>query len=500
MQEVLDQLQQSTTQQLPNLLAALAILVFGWIAAALLSSGVRYVLHRTTLDNRLAAWLSRGGGDRPIPVETWTSRGVFYLVMLFVLVAFFQQLGLTLMVQPVNQLLTQVFDFAPRLAGAGLLMLLAWILAKLAHMTVDSLGKRARLDERLGGQVSEEEGKSVPLSTTLAEVVYWLILLLFLPAVLEALALEELLQPVQAMLNKVLSYLPNIFTAGLILAVGWFMARIIQRIVANLSAAVGADQLSERAGLQSALGSKKLSGLLGLVVYILVLVPTVIAAMDALALEAITAPASNMLDRFLSAIPSIFAAVLIVGIAWVVAKMISGLASSLLAAAGFDRLPVHLGLTQAVQEGKPRMSQIAGTLVMVGLVFFAGIEAFRQLGFEALAELMVKFAEFAGHGLLGVAIFGLGLYLANLAARSIEASQAGQSRLLAMAARTAILALAAAMALGEIGVAERIISLTFGIILGALALALAIALGLGGRELAGSQLERWFGSMKSDRS
>lgn len=499
MQDVLDQLQQSTTQQLPTLLAALAILVFGWIAAALLSSGVRFVLHRTTLDNKLAAWLSRGEGEKPIPVEDWSARGIFYLVMLFVLVAFFQQLGLTLMVQPVNQLLTQIFDFAPRLVGAGLLMLLAWILAKLAYMAVGSLGKRARIDERLGGQVSEEDGRSVPFSATLAEVVYWLILLLFLPAVLEALALEELLRPVQGMLSKVLAYLPNIFTAGLILAVGWFMARIIQRVVANLAAAVGADRLSEKAGLEVALGSRRLSGLLGLLVYVLVLVPTVIAAMDALALEAITAPASNMLDRFLAAIPSIFAAVLIVGIAWVVARMISGLVSSLLAAAGFDRLPVHLGLAKAVEEGRPRMSQIAGTLVMVGLVFFAGIEAFRLLGFAALADLMVKFAEFAGHGLLGVAIFGLGLYLANLAARSIEASQAGQSRLLAMAARTAILALAAAMALGEIGVAEQIISLTFGIILGALALAMAIALGLGGRDLAGSQLESWFRSIKSDK-
>ena len=41
---------------------------------------------------------------------------------------------------------------------------------------------------------------------------------------------------------KALGFLPNLFAAGLILVIGWFVARIVQRIVSNLLAAVGVDR------------------------------------------------------------------------------------------------------------------------------------------------------------------------------------------------------------------------------------------------------------------
>jgi len=77
---------------------------------------------------------------------------------------------------------------------------------------------------------------------------------------------------------------------------GWFVARIVQRVVTNLLAAVGTDALSEKAGLAKALGETKLSQALGLIVQILILVPVIIAALNALQLEAVTRPTSNMLD------------------------------------------------------------------------------------------------------------------------------------------------------------------------------------------------------------
>ena len=109
------------------------------------------------------------------------------------------------------------------------------------------------------------------------------VFLLFLPAVLGALELQGLLEPVQGMINQILGFLPNIFAAGLILAVGWFVARIVQQIVTNLLAAIGADQLSKRVGLAPVLGKQQLSGLLGLVVYVLILIPVLIAAISRIA-------------------------------------------------------------------------------------------------------------------------------------------------------------------------------------------------------------------------
>ncbi len=58
-------------------------------------------------------------------------------------------------------------------------------------------------------------------------------------------------------------------------------------------------------------------------------------------------------------------------------------------------------------------------------------------------------------------------------------------------ARISILVLAGAIGLSQMGLAERIISLAFGIVLGAAAVAFALAFGLGGRDLAAKKLHEW---------
>ena len=93
------------------------------------AAAVKAALHRTTLDNRLATWVA--GDDRAgkIDIESWVSRGVYYLLMLFVLVAVFQTLGLTMLTEPLRELLAQLFAYAPRLLGASALLLVAWLVA-----------------------------------------------------------------------------------------------------------------------------------------------------------------------------------------------------------------------------------------------------------------------------------------------------------------------------------------------------------------------------------
>jgi hypothetical protein len=498
MQVILDQITRLVGAYIPNLVAALAILIVGWLVALIVSAIVRGVLRRTSLDNRLARWIMGEKAAEGVEMERQIARGVYYLIMIFVLIAFFQALGLTLITEPLNQLLIQVFQYAPRLLGAGLLLLVAWIVASVLKFALSRVLTAAKIDERLGSEAGLEEEERVPLAQTLGNAVYWLVFLLFLPAVLSALELEGLLQPVQGMINQILGFLPNIFAAGLILAVGWFVARIVQQIVTNLLAAIGADRLSERVGLAPVLGERRLSGLLGLVVYILILIPVLIAALNALALEAITQPASNMLNAILEAIPAIFAAILVVVIAYVVGRVVAGLIANLLAGVGFNAILARLGLGKEPAEGERTPSEIVGYLVLVAIMLFAAIEASRLLGFVLLADLVTEFTAFAGQVVLGLIIFTIGLYLANLAANTVQASGAAQAGWLAMTARVSILVLAGAMALRQMGLANEIINLAFGLLLGAIAVAVALAFGLGGREIAAREVEGWLQSLKSE--
>ena len=498
MEEELQAVLETVWAYLPNLIAAVLILVAGWIFALAIGAAVRTFLRKTRLDSRIADWLQTGAEGESVRVDEAGGKLVYYLVLILVLVAFFQALGLTLATEPLNELLNQIFEFLPRLLGAGILLAVAWVLAASLRFLTKRAVSATRLEERLRDKEAEPQEGGVPVAKSLGDIVYWLIFLLFLPAVLGALALEGLLDPVRSMLDRVLTFLPNLFAAAVILLLWWFAARVLQRLVTNLLAAVGVDRLSERAGLSRMTGSRPLSDILGLIVYVLVLIPVLIGALNALQLQAITQPASNMLNLILEAVPLIFAAALVLIVAYAVGKVLAGAVASVGESIGVDRLPVKLGLTRQVPEGKHSPSQIAATVVLVLVMLFAFIEAAELLGFDEVAGLAAQFTLFAGHVALGLVIFGAGLYLANWAAEAVLTLDKPHSGLLAWITKVAILLLAGAMALQEIGLAEQIISLAFGLLLGALAVAAAIAFGIGGRDVAARRLKEWEQSWQAD--
>ncbi len=479
----------------PNLVGAFIILIVGWLVALIVSSLIGKALHRTGLDEKIAGKVMGERKGQDMQSHRWISKIIYYLLMFFVLVAFFQTLGLTLVAQPLNELLSIVFSYLPKLFAALVLALVAWIVATVLKKVILRVLQAAKVDESLGSKAGIDKAE-MPLSQTIADIVFFLVLLLFLPMILNALALGGLLEPLQLMIGKILEFLPNLFAAAIILIIGWFLAKILQKIVINLLVAVGTERLSEKAGLAKVLGKQGLSGLIGLVVYILILIPVLIAALQALAIEAVTRPISNMLDRILSILPALFGAALILAVAYVLGKIIADLAVKLLAGMGFDSLPARLGLAGEPAKGAKSPSQMAGYIVLAAIMLFAFIEAARILKFALLADIIFEFTVFAGHVLMGLIIFAIGVYLANLAFNAVMSSGMSPGKLVAHAARISILVFAGAMALRQMGLANEIINLAFGLLLGAIAVAVALAFGLGGREIAAEEIKKWLESMK----
>ena len=236
-----------------------------------------------------------------------------------------------------------------------------------------------------------------PVSLQAGNVVFWLVLLMFLPSVLGAFRLTGTLGPVQDMLGQGLALLPNIFAAAVIGFVGWIVARVLRGLVTNLLAAAGTDRMSERVGLDP---SVKLSRLAGTLVFLLVLVPSLIAALDALKIEAVSGPATMMLGKLLDAVPHILAAAIILVLTWYVARFAAALLSKLLDNAGVDGLPERVGLTH-VFSGTTRPSALAHWAVMFFAMLFAVVEASDQLGFSQVRDVVTTFIGFAGEIVLG---------------------------------------------------------------------------------------------------
>jgi hypothetical protein len=485
MQDLLAQLTEQVRQYVPNLLAAIAILVLGWFAALVIGAMVRGAINRLTRGKKLP---ETAEGARPLPVGAWTGRVVFWILMIFVLAAAFQALQLPALVGPLDSMLQQVTQFLPQLAGAAILLAIAWAIGAALRFVVVKALERTGVERR----VEESTGLKTerPLSQTLGEVVFWLPMLLFVPAVLGVLELQGLLTPLQGMFDDLLGVLPNLLGAALIMLIGWFMAKILRQIVTALLSAAGADRVGERIGMGPEAGNRRLSAVVGLVVYALILIPAAIAALDALQIDAVSQPATLMLNQVLSAVPMLFGAAIVLGVAYLVGRLLSSLVANVLEGVGFDTLFEKLGL-KTVPEERATPSEIAGYLVLVAILLLAAIEATNLLGFVALSELVTEFFAFGARLLLGLVIFGVGLYLGNLAYRVIPRGAGRWGDLYAWAARIAIIVLAAAMALQHVGVAEDIVTLAFGLVLGAIAVAAAIAFGLGGKDAASETVTQW---------
>ncbi len=479
----MESLQTTLGAELPSIIGAIALLIVGWFLAVVVRAGVRRLLSALRVNERIGETT-----DEKMDVEKGVAVGAFWLIILITLVGVFNTLSLELVSDPFNQLLSQVIGYLPRLLAGALLLILAWLLATLLRALSAKALAATKWDEKLA-----EEAGTKPMSKSVGNVLFWLTFLLFVPAILGAFDLQGLLEPVQGMIDEALAMIPNIVAAVAIGFVGWLVAKVLRGLVSNLLAAVGVDKLGADVGLSNQV---QISRLVGMIVFIFVFIPALIAALDALQIESISAPATEMLSMILEAIPNLLAAAVILVITWYVAKFAADIVSRLLSGLGFDTVPKRLGFSYAF-KAPITPSGIIGGLIIFFAMLFATVEAANRLGFSQVRDLVSTFIEFGGDILLGGVIFIVGYWLANLAFKAIARASGKDSSGLGQVARLAILGLVIAMGLRAMGIADDIVNLAFGLTLGAVAIAFALSFGLGGREAAGRQMEYWLSRMRN---
>ncbi|HEY4582435.1 MAG TPA: mechanosensitive ion channel [Lysobacter sp.] len=523
-------LQNSLGVYLPSILGGIAILLVGWIIALVAAAATRRGLSAVGTNQRLASHTQTS-----VDFERIGGRVVFWAIMLLAMIGMLSVLQVQGVSGPLSTLATTVMLYLPRLLLAIALAVVAWLVATVVRTIVNRALSKTRVDERLA---SDAEMK--PLSQSMGNVAYWLVLLLFLPAIVGALQIEGLMTPLTGMTSSLLGMLPNIFAAVIIAGVGWLVAKAVRGLVSNLLATTGIDRWSEQHPDTRGL---RLSDLGGTLAFVMVIIPALIAALDALKITAISAPLTGMLSIFFDAIPNLLAAAAILILAWFIGRFVASLVERLLSDLGFDRLPARLGLGHAFRDPQATatpdtgsdvlmatatversadpslatptdamartpaatptssaaaeaagsggtLSSFAGKLALFFIMLFATVEAASMLGFGGINALLQQFIDFGADVLLGLVILGVGWWLADVAGRAIERANP-DGRSLARIVRFAIIGLVTAMGLRAMGVADDIVNLAFGLVLGAIAVAAALAFGLGGRDAAGRIAQRW---------
>lgn len=199
---------------------------------------------------------------------------------------------------------------------------------------------------------------------------------------------DWLIAPLQNAFTVFWQFAPSIVSAVIILAIGVAVSKVIETIIVRVLKVITLDKIADQVQLSNVLAKggirRKLSELIGAIVYWIIMLTFTMAALDALHLTV----AAELLQSVVGFLPRVVAAVFILIIGIFAAAF---LAATVRTAAG------NAGVLQA---------HLLGQLVQITVVIFAAVAALQQLNIEFVGEVFLIILS----GLsLGAAIaFGLG--------------------------------------------------------------------------------------------
>ena len=232
-------------ENVPKIIGAVMLLVLGYIFAKIIKWIVTAVVKKTGAGKKMAPYLGgsvgKKGGDG---LATGLGTGAFWITMMFVAIACLNALNLDSVSEPLTGVFNKCFAFIPNIVGAGIMLAVACLIATIAKVGSMSALEAGDVDNRLKLQPGT-------LTNTLPMAAFSFILLFFLPGVLETLGIDSLTTPVKALVGQIMSFLPNLIAAGLIMAVFFFVAKLAGTLVTNLLTPTGFNEMPQKMGLVS---------------------------------------------------------------------------------------------------------------------------------------------------------------------------------------------------------------------------------------------------------
>lgn len=467
-----------------SIIGAILIFVIGWLVALGIAALVKNVLAKIQLNERM-----NSSTGKAYDLEGIISKVIFWFIFIIAISGALNQLNLNAISTPFANMINQVLAFIPNLIGAIAVGIVGWVVATAVRTGINAALSKTSMDERL----SEKAGVK-PMSSTIADMVYWFILLVVLTMVLGQLQLDGLFAPLTNMVDKIFSFIPNILIAGVVFVVGYIIAKVVRGIVTNLVSTFDLQALTTKAGLSD---QNNLPNIAGSLAFLVVIIPTIIAALNALKIDVIARPATNMLNKIMEALPNILMAIAILVVTFYVVRMVADIIKGLINNTQLNQLPAKVGLQEMM--GTQTIADLVGHAIMFFAMLFAAIAAADLLGFEPISDLITMFIAFGANIILGAIILFIGFWLANVIAGVVERSEKG-SQFLANIVRVLIMGLVLAMGLRAMGIADSIVNLAFGLTLGAVAVAFALSFGLGGQEAAARFLRKMQDKVDEERT
>jgi small-conductance mechanosensitive channel len=196
----------------------------------------------------------------------------------------------------------------------------------------------------------------------------------------------------------------------------------------------------------------------------------------------------NAFTTFLSYVPNVIGALLVLLIGYIIARLLRAGISRLLRRAHVDDKLTHGRGGEYVSRFSPKgqPSQLVGLVVEYVLLVFVIVSAVGTLNIPAVTGFVNLVLAYLPNVIAALLIFLVAAAVAaavgGLVHRTMGDTPTG--RVVRSAAPTLVMAIAVFMILNQLGIAETIVNATYIALIGAVALGSALAFGLGGRDAA----------------
>lgn len=219
--------------------------------------------------------------------------------------------------------------------------------------------------------------------------------------------------------------------------------------------------------------------------------------------EAIYYSLTGALMHFISFLPALIGAAIVLIIGWFISGLLARLIERALKAVGLESAVERAGIGNFIRRSGTKMttSGVIAALVKYFIFLIFVQAAANVLGIPQLTEIINRIILFIPNVIVAMAIIVIGSlvarFLSGLVRSSVSELGVGSPNLLATLTQYIVIGFAVIAAIDQLGIAPTLINTLLIGLVGSAALAVGLAFGLGGREVAAQITQKWYDSSQS---
>jgi len=234
---------------LPGLLGAALLLVIALLMAFLAKKLTTKGLDKVEFDSKLQKWgMAKNDEESSIFIETIGSLVYFVTILLFT-PFIFTGLNLSGVADPVIIMLNKFWDFIPNLLVSVMIIIIGSYLCKFIKKLSRNLFEGIDVDrwyrKLIGQQETAEFVTETRLADVLSSIIYVLIYIPIITVALQILGVSTISDPIVSVLNQIVSVIPNVLAAVVLVIIGNFIAKLVADLIESMLKTSGIDKYSQ---------------------------------------------------------------------------------------------------------------------------------------------------------------------------------------------------------------------------------------------------------------